>query len=48
MFFSEEDLIPLALNTTPLLFDQGLFKLLLKYCAQTSIMAGIHTNNTPL
>lgn len=47
IFFSEEDLICLALNTTLLLFDQRLFKLLLKYCAQTSIMAGIHRNNAP-
>jgi len=48
IFLSEEDLIKLALNTTPLLFDQGSFKLLLKYCAQTSITGGIHRSNTPL
>lgn len=39
--------ICLAFNTTLLLFEQRLFKLLLKYCAQTSIMAGIHRNNAP-
>lgn len=47
IFFSEEDLICLALNTTLPLFHQRLFKLLLKYCPQTSIMAGIHRNNAP-